>query len=61
MGWEEEEEEGGAVILAGEEELDEEEEEEEEAYGDVNVLRPGLGLEVAVAGLDFSGKGGCGG
>lgn len=61
MGWEEEEE-GGAVILAGEDELDEEEEEEEEAaYGDVNVLRPGLGLEVAVAGLDFSGKGGCGG
>lgn len=50
--------------MAEEEELDE----EEEAYGDVNVVRPGLGLGNELAGaksgvveLDFSGKGGCGG
>lgn len=54
----------GAVTLAGEEELDE----EEEAYGEVKVERPGLGLgselagaELGAAGVDFSGNGGCGG
>lgn len=55
----------GAATLAGEEESDEEED-EETAYGDVKAVRPGLGLEVAgaasgAAGLDLSGKGGCGG
>lgn len=53
----------GAVTLAGEDESDEEEEDEEAPYGDVKVAR---GLEVAgaasgAAGLDLSGKGGCGG
>lgn len=55
----------GADTLAGEEESDEEED-EEAAYRDVKAVRPGLGLEVAgvasgAAGLDLSGKGGCGG
>lgn len=54
----------GAVPLAGEEESDEEDD-EEAVYGDVKVLRPGLGLKVdgaasGAAGLDLSGKGGCG-
>lgn len=58
--------EAGTVPLAGEEESDEEEEDEEAAYGDVKVVRPGLGLEAAgaasgAAGLDLSGNGGCGG
>lgn len=57
--------EGGAATLAGEEESDEEED-EEAAYGDVKVVRPGPGLEVAgaasgAAELDLSGNGGCGG
>lgn len=56
----------GAVTLAGEDESDEEDEDEEAAYGEAKVVRPGLGLEVAgaasgAAGLDLSGKGGCGG
>lgn len=52
--------------MAGEDESDEEEEDEETAYGDVKVVRAGLGLEGAgaasgAAGLDLSGNGGCGG
>lgn len=55
----------GAATLAGEEESDEEGD-EEAAYGDVKLVRPGLGLAMAgaasgEAGLDLNGNGGCGG
>lgn len=50
----------GAVTLAGEEESDEEEEDEEGAYGDVKLGLGAAGAASRAAGLDLSGKGGCG-
>lgn len=51
----------GAVTLAGEEESDEEEEEGEEgAYGDAKLGLGAAGAASRAAGLDLSGKGGCG-
>lgn len=50
----------GAVTLAGEEESDEEDEDEEGAYGDVKLGLEAAGAASGAAGLDLSGKGGCG-